>query len=683
MLHFCTFRFVGFAAVCLASRLGAAVPAMAGTWTFDPDTPESLAHPAANPTTVFHGGTEPAPGIAGSCRLFDGICGFASCPAPALPAPATGFTVQAWIALGAYPWTEAPVLDTGSFALGLDALGRPTFALTTAAGPVRLVGEVSIPLGRWHHLAGVADPQSGLTLYLDGVPVGTAPGAFTPAPVPAGEWLIGRSRLPVRATGAIRPDSSAAVYSFLDGALDSLELLPRAVPATELAVGLPPAARPDAPLPPRVLPSGPAGPGPFGAFYTQLAFYPQWDRAWRTGPTADVVVRFDSFPGRFVFWRGTSYIPHWVTENGLWYTNEFNETWGDVRGCGEPMSDKQCRYSRVAVIESGEARAVVHWRYALTDVFYEIARTDPATGWGDWTDEVHTIYPDGTAVREITLHSSAPDAPHEWHEGIVVMGPGITPERALEPGGLTVLDPAGQGITFDWSGPDLPWSPGRPAQPCVYLVNTRSRYRPFSLVRPQDRPTFNLFAKEIRRDVSMYPWWNHWPAAGSACDGRFAFAADRPSHASLHNIAWEPAATGRDSITKIMLTGLTDQPAAALVPLLHAWANPPALTVVAGPASARGFNPAQKAFVLDATGAAAALTLRLATSAESPLARPAFVIKNWGQLPARVLLDGRPLHRGTDYRAQLNPGLGGTDLVLWLDHRGTAPVQLVLEPAVP
>ncbi len=68
-----------------------------------------------------------------------------------------------------------------------------------------------------------------------------------------------------------------------------------------------------------------------------------------------------------------------MTENGIWYNNEFNERWTGVKGRGEPMSDKQCRYSHVRVIDSTDARAVVHWRYALADVFYTIARTDPAT----------------------------------------------------------------------------------------------------------------------------------------------------------------------------------------------------------------------------------------------------------------------------------------------------------------
>jgi hypothetical protein len=57
-----------------------------------------------------------------------------------------------------------------------------------------------------------------------------------------------------------------------------------------------------------------------------------------------VVVRFDRAPYWFTFWRGTSYIPHWVTENGIWYDNEFTETFPPgMVGSAEPMSDKQCR----------------------------------------------------------------------------------------------------------------------------------------------------------------------------------------------------------------------------------------------------------------------------------------------------------------------------------------------------
>jgi hypothetical protein len=150
------------------------------------------------------------------------------------------------------------------------------------------------------------------------------------------------------------------------------------------------------------------------------------------GPDSDVVVRFDQSPMRLVFWQGTNYVPAWVTESGKWYTDEFLETWGpgcpDGEDC-EPMSDKQSVYSHASILESNDARVVVHWRYALAEVeHHKGAHADPLTGWFDWADEYWTVYPDGVAVRQQVIHTSDLSKPHEWQETIVINGPGRKPE---------------------------------------------------------------------------------------------------------------------------------------------------------------------------------------------------------------------------------------------------------------
>ena len=65
----------------------------------------------------------------------------------------------------------------------------------------------------------------------------------------------------------------------------------------------------------RKLPTEPRGPAPFGAYYTKLAFDETWDEIRREDAHPDVVVLFDDMPWRFVSWRGTGYVPFWVTEN--------------------------------------------------------------------------------------------------------------------------------------------------------------------------------------------------------------------------------------------------------------------------------------------------------------------------------------------------------------------------------
>jgi len=160
------------------------------------------------------------------------------------------------------------------------------------------------------------------------------------------------------------------------------------------------------------LPAGPKGKGRFGAYYTKLKYNLEWDRLWRVSEQADVVVRFDDFDHRFVFWRGTSYIPCWATYDGAWLTNEFYERRGGSRSgtnsmC-EPMSDKQTRYSHVRVLESHDARVVVHWRYSPVDLDYQLPYRDKLTNWGDTVDEYYTIYPDSIAVRNAKIYTSAP-----------------------------------------------------------------------------------------------------------------------------------------------------------------------------------------------------------------------------------------------------------------------------------
>ncbi|WP_404425544.1 LamG domain-containing protein [Nibricoccus sp. IMCC34717] len=629
---------------------------------------------------TWHGGAESQDGRV----ILDGFSGFGEGSLEDLTVSGD-FSIEAWFMPGAYPWHQAPLVRArdsagGGFNLGLDAHGRITWALDAAGSTVRLAARQPLTLRRWHHVVATGN-QTTAELFVDGQPAGSATLQQPTRTTQPAHLLIGRSPEPALPDGAIRPEANARVHAFLDGALGSLLLHRRAMTPAEVAARWQDGSAQDrgTPLAARVLPAGPEKAAAFGAFPTRLAFYPEWDRAWRTAGKPDVVVAFGERPGRLVFWRGTSFIPHWVTENGIWFTNEFNETWGDVKGCGEPMSDKQCRYSRVAVLESGPARAVVQWRYALTDVFYTIARPDADTGWGDWSDELYTVYPDGTAVRCVTLHSSQPDAPHEWHEAIVVMNQGMTPSDALEPAGLSVLHEDGQRHDLSWAHGTPPHDPGAAQGACIQLVNTKSRLRPFTICRPQDRPRFTLFAKEIRPEASLYPWWNHWPASPNASDGRYAFAADRPSHSSLSNIAWEPLHQTGLSTTKIQLCGLTDKPIEALLPFMRAWSHPATSEARSGatPLASR-FLPEEKAYhvSLPRDPAIQTVTLRFAASDKQPLVNPCIVLEDWGDKPVILEVDGRSLRAGTDYRQQSRVGLEQVDAILWLPLETRTPLTV-------
>jgi len=330
-------------------------------------------------------------------------------------------TFEAWIAPQAYPWDwNAIVEQTDRYFFGLDETGHIGLRVFIDDHWRECVSATQVPFMEWSHIAATFDPNSGLTIYINGQEAGRLKIAgrfarrrpfepneiedkfFTKRQAAGGAFQIGRNldKLPAAGTRPI-----PASYSF-DGILDELKIYNRALDASEIKTAyesLRPASPP--PLTWRKLPHIPDGQKRFGAFYTSLKFYPEWDQLWRIDDYPDLVVTFDDAAYKMVFWHGTTYGLTLVTENGRWMAEQSAEAHRRENGCVEHMSDKQARYSHVRLIENSPARVVVHWRYALTDVLYNIGDSDPITGWGDWADEYYTIYPDGWAVRHVLLHA--------------------------------------------------------------------------------------------------------------------------------------------------------------------------------------------------------------------------------------------------------------------------------------
>jgi hypothetical protein len=440
------------------------------------------------------------------------------------------------------------------------------------------------------------------------------------------------------------------------------------------------------------MPAGPEGAGQFGAYYTTLSYDKAWDAPWRIGDHADVVVRFDKGGHRFVFWRGTSYIPCWVTDTGIGYTNEFVERRGadspNTGGCCEPMSDKQCRYAHVRIIENTDARAVVHWRYAPVDVHYEHPFIDPDTGWSDWVDEYYYIYPDSIGVRKITVHTSAPEKWMEWHEAIVLNQPGTVPEDNIETGALSVANMDGVSRTYIWDENGAPDFDPQLSDANILLVNLKAEWKPFAIIPPAGKtrdPVITPYKGHGRG--SIFNFWNHWPVAHAASDVTMAESADRPSHSSLAHMAhrgerhWQYFDEGENRRTKVMLHGMTGLTVTDLVPLAKSWENPPELKLISKGYSTTGYDKPQRAWKLKKeAGAETPLSFSIAADKDHPLINPAFVIRNWGADGGglTVRLNGEKLEPGASVRHGYHNTLEGTDLIVWLERETTAQADVAI-----
>ena len=557
---------------------------VAAWWAFDDLAQRGVYDRAAQKQDMSMGRLQNTPGVLGGGLKCDGLT---SCiirkaaKAPKLDGP---FAIEAWVAPQTYPWNWCPIVaqnhdKEAGYYFGLDADGHIGLSLAVGGQWKTCVSKTKLPLMKWSHIAGTFNPQHGITVYVNGEKAGYLPtvGALTPAEDT--DLWIARNHEKQPPAHIIRTQYSIpAAYSF-DGLLDEIKIH-RGMMTNKGVREAFLSARPstDPGLKPRRLPSGPKGTTRFGAFYEQLKYDDAWDSLWR-GEGPDIVVGFDANPCRLVFWRGVSYAPCWVSENGKWMSHEFMERnpvkAGGLCGCCESMSDKQGRYSHAKILENNDARAVVYWRYSPCDIRYVIPYVDAETGWGDWAEEYHTIYPDGVAVRKLIMHSGNFKDWHEWCQSLPIMQPGETPEDVLNSEDvLSLANMEGQSRSYAWpfEGKEKEVVPGANIQ----VIHYKSQYWPFLILWDKGARIW-LWGNRESSKHSKFSWWNHWPVAQVACDGRNATAADRPSHSCTSTQDCAPYKTGENTQTKIMLCGMTGEKAGGLLPLARSWLRPPKL----------------------------------------------------------------------------------------------------------
>ena len=320
-------------------------------------------------------------------------------------------SVEAWVALGAYPWNWAPILTIGKYKItgfyfGIDSRGRVGFHMSDATSvwhecnsKLNPKTKAGMDLNRWYHVVGTYSPENGLKIYVNGILHNT----YTDFQFDYGivysnldkGFRMGMNREMLAPTDPIRDWATYPSRYTLDGIIDELKVHKKELSSEtikDLYTWVEPANPPE--FAPRNFPTVKSD-GRFSANYTRLQFYPEWDALWPVGDYMDVVVQFDEIPVNLMFWRGTRYSPCWVSENGKWMADQSRETGNNwflskgsrdemPTGCIEHMSDTQCRSSRVAIISDNNARKVVNWRYLQMDVKFRQKDLPNNTGFGEW-----------------------------------------------------------------------------------------------------------------------------------------------------------------------------------------------------------------------------------------------------------------------------------------------------------
>jgi len=382
------------------------------------------------------------------------------------------------------------------------------------------------------------------------------------------------------------------------------------------------------------LPCGPDGPSRFGAYYENLSFSLEWDASWRIGPKADVVVRFDTGNQRLVFWHGTNYIPFWVINENIWYSDG-----AVVREEAGPYQDRICRYSFVSVVENSDARVVIRWRYAPVDKHGKLINTNPMTNWNDWVDEFYTIYPDTTCVRSIRLHSTNWDQKFWCQQSIIVSHPELTSVKAE----VTEME-----TTSDKGHIKIVELPG---------IN------PFHAVSANGEITNSLISEA----------WADWPVSG---------AAQKPECRFLSSFIWEPYEEDRTSKSWLMLVGLSDGIEDDVKSLVQSWLSAPKLDVSGKDFLFLDYDAGEKAYQItcEKSGKPSPLNLIIHGSSISPIVNPAFVVKGWGRNEVIVKINDKPATNGMDFRYGFRKTTTVSNLILWFQLKSEKPVSIEVQP---
>ena len=428
------------------------------------------------------------------------------------------------------------------------------------------------------------------------------------------------------------------------------------------------------------------------AYETQLKFSDKVGHA--------VVAEFGK-PYRLVFWSKAQYVGCWDLGGNVWFTPEWLETNSpEDFHCYEPIMDKQLRYCRVKILESGPARAKICWHYACNNMRYEIFNGNTTA------DEYYTVYPDGVAVRKLVAwpgdESDFGGNPNFWQvlEYILVNGKGTTPKDVLRTDEcFTLQNEKGDKISFGWPLPTgneealcalypqiKDWNlyigrlhlKDRPDPFCMFVKDKRLfPYRP--CVHCQgDHPYFGLF----KGDANTF---KHWPATDME---NFILGVDAGedvgkvvTHTSFINCNYTsiPADRPPRPCIWLFLIGATEEDDAFLIDLIQSWYNPAEVSTgyeskksqgSYGSVLYEGYAFSERAYQFrKMEGNKVSFIMRPKVDVINPVTR----VIGWAGPSVSVFLDGNPLNTES-FQAQLE----GNDLLVWINKRVSKETKIEL-----
>jgi hypothetical protein len=403
-----------------------------------------------------------------------------------------------------------------------------------------------------------------------------------------------------------------------------------------------------------------------------------YSQGWRP-ELRDIVVWLPN-GARFVFWRGSSFIPFWACRHNTGACYEWAEIISQPQGavdCVEPLMDKELRYSRAEIVESTSACVHVRWSYQSTDFNYKV--------WGDAAVEDYFFYPDGFGTRVLTLKSD-PKNEYELSEFIILTPQGAYPFDVLPDNPVDALFLGGGKREFRFPNPTGKAPEEQPgSREAIYRFRfgrdeklAAIYYNPNETKLPA--VVFGPFFDGGQMVTPCY-WGSHWPLArgnstGRTIDDRIQFTPTHNSVMSWAAVKPRPMSTsdrvtldalGRSRPMTVRrwawLIGTSDADDARLIEWAKSFATPPSIDVRGARLDWESYVPERRAIRLIAQSR----EVQIMVNASTPCVNPVFEFTSAPRGRASVTLAGQPIE------ARRYAWDGRT---LWLDATISSPSEL-------
>lgn len=659
-------------------------------WDFEKNENNASIEVVSGVADALEGNFMVAEGIKGKGLRFDGFTTCLRRKAENTLKSGDEFTIEAWVALGNYPWNWCPIITTESneiqgYRLSLGPLGQVSLQGAIGEQWISCTSEQEVmPLRRWMHIAGVYRAEKSMELYLNGRLIASCPVQGKITYPSRSECRIGMVAKPGKPSDIHRTWGTVEAFYGIDGIIDEIKVYDRALSTEQITKEFKSTVVKDADIAPRKLPTIEKHPGRFGAFYTKLKYYAGWDNLWPVEQDPDVVICFDKSPVKLIFWRGIRYAASLVSENENWMTDQSVEAWehgeNDREGCFEHMQDRHCRFSHVRIIENTDARVVVHWRYAPVSAHNNTWRPDPKTGWECWVDEYYYIYPDATGIRRVSWKKGSLGHPRQFQETLALLHPGQKVSDLLEKDLAIVADynnnKSKMMFVDDPNRPPYgPFSWDKSDPYTIQQYNFKSENKPFICFEPGNK----MFLKHS--SISSYDkarGCNHFPVGQARCDGRTTRMSDRPSHCTSFPISDPVIHEDGDRYYWCGLYGMNTMDIDQLVQFGRSWAYAPELSITGSGAVSHGFDRSRKCYQLqNKTEKSNTIEFTVSGSKDSPIINPAFYIKNWNAEGAEVSVNGE---EWKDSEIGIHHKLEGTNLVIFLWIKSDSKISVRIVP---